>query len=139
MKRLLYVLIPLVLIGAFVWKINTDKNTPNPTPTVNKTVTNLVFLSIDYGNGQRNSYQANLTENLTALDLLTNTTKENNIVLTVKKYDFGTLVESINNTKNNSTKAWIYFVNDQSPSVGADKYILKAGDKVEWRYIKPSF
>jgi hypothetical protein len=62
-----------------------------------------------------------------------------NIPVTVKKYSFGTLVESINNLQNTKDKAWIYFINGNSASVGADSYILKPGDKIEWKYLKPQF
>lgn len=57
----------------------------------------------------------------------------------VKAYDFGSLVEEVNGKKNTTDKAWIYFINDKSGEVAADKQELKAGDAVEWRYIKPEF
>lgn len=57
----------------------------------------------------------------------------------VKTYDFGSLVEEVNGKKNTTDKAWIYFINDKSGEVAADKQELKAGDAVEWRYIKPEF
>ncbi|UHA72632.1 DUF4430 domain-containing protein [Paenibacillus sp. 481] len=32
------------------------------------------------------------------------------------------------------TSGWMYWVNDQEPTVGADEYKLKAGDTVKWTY-----
>lgn len=29
---------------------------------------------------------------------------------------------------------WMYFVNDESPSVGCDEYVLEDGDSIEWLY-----
>lgn len=34
-----------------------------------------------------------------------------------------------------STSGWTYYVNGKMPSVSADKYILKSGDKIEWVYV----
>jgi hypothetical protein len=139
MKKVWWILVPVVIIGAYLWKAQVSKIAiPSPTPVAS--VQNTVSLSIDYGNGQEAiNYQSNFTGNQTALDLLTTLTKTNNVPLTVKKYSFGTLVESVNNVKNTTALAWIYFVNGQSASIGADQYIVKAGDKIEWKYIKPSF
>lgn len=38
------------------------------------------------------------------------------------EFDFGDL------------SGWMYFVNDEEPSVGCDDYVLKDGDKIEWLY-----
>lgn len=56
--------------------------------------------------------------------------------VTVKSYDFGSLVQKVGNHENSSTKAWIYFVNGKSGEVAADKYELKSGDSVEWKYTE---
>ena len=42
-------------------------------------------------------------------------------------------------TENTKDLSWIYFVNGKSGEVAADKYELKNGDKVEWKYMKPNF
>lgn len=38
------------------------------------------------------------------------------------EFDFGDL------------SGWMYFVNDEEPSVGCDDYVLEDGDKIEWLY-----
>ena len=40
----------------------------------------------------------------------------------IGEFDFGDL------------SGWLYFVNDESPSVGCQDYELAPGDKIEWLY-----
>jgi hypothetical protein len=75
----------------------------------------------------------------TPLDILENVTTSNSIELKTKQYDFGILVESIGGIANTKEKAWIYFVNGKAGEVASDKYNLKEGDVVEWKYIKPIY
>lgn len=61
------------------------------------------------------------------------------IQLETKDYSsLGTLVTGIGGMKNGTNNAyWQYKVNGVMPQVGADVYVLKNGDKVEW-YFAPS-
>jgi len=43
-------------------------------------------------------------------------------------------VEEVRDRISNNDKAWIYYVNGKSGEIASDKYILKTGDQVEWRY-----
>lgn len=66
----------------------------------------------------------------TALSLLENSHK-----IVVKKYSFGSLVESIDGVINGTDKKyWIYYVNGKTAEVGADQYKLQQGDVVEWKF-----
>lgn len=47
---------------------------------------------------------------------------------------FGVMVNSINGLKATSSEFWLYSVNGKTPDVGADKYVTKTGDKIEWKY-----
>jgi hypothetical protein len=47
----------------------------------------------------------------------------------------GILVLSIDSIPNTGTAFWLYFVNDSSGPVASDRYILRGGEKVEWRFI----
>jgi hypothetical protein len=107
---------------------------PSPSPAYYSST-----LTIDYGDRKSFSYTQDLPASTSAFSLLQIVTSRQNIPLSFKTYSFGTLVESINNLPNTAQRAWIYFVNDKSPNIGADKYILAPGDKVDWRYIKPAF
>ncbi|MFA7653417.1 MAG: DUF4430 domain-containing protein [Candidatus Magasanikbacteria bacterium] len=59
-----------------------------------------------------------------------------------KEYpSMGYFVEEINGVKNDtrSNTYWIMYVNGQSATVGASAYILKAGDRIEWKFEKAKF
>ena len=54
--------------------------------------------------------------------------------------DMGILVESMGEKTNGTdSKYWQYKVNNVSPMVGADTYILKAGDEVKWEFTSSEF
>jgi hypothetical protein len=91
--------------------------------------TNTVTQTITTPNEQiTNSYS--YSPNETPLDLLDRTQ-----TITVKEYDFGTLVESINDLNNGQDEMyWIYYLNDQQATVGASEYQLQNNDHIEWRF-----
>lgn len=62
-----------------------------------------------------------------------------NLKIQTKQYDFGVFIEQIGELKNTKDKAWIYYVNGKPGDVAADKKNVSSGDKVEWKYEKPSF
>lgn len=75
----------------------------------------------------------------TALGLLQKGAETQDLEVRIKKYDFGSLVESVGEKVNTKEKAWIYYVNGDSGTEAADLYQLKSGDLVEWKYISPIF
>ena len=75
----------------------------------------------------------------TALGLLQKGAEAQELELKIKEYDFGSLVESVGDKVNSKEKAWIYYVNGESGTEGADMYQLKMGDLVEWKYVPPIF
>lgn len=75
----------------------------------------------------------------TPFGLLQEYAQEKSLVIKTKVYSFGTLVEAIDEKQNTSELSWIYFVNGISGDMAADKKMLKSGDVVEWKYIKPEF
>lgn len=87
--------------------------------------------------GVSDSYRVGGAQN--ALEALKLVGVENNLEVRVKEYDFGVLVESIGGRENSVDKAWIYYVNGESATEGADQYELKTGDLITWKYIKPVF
>lgn len=75
-------------------------------------------------------------ETTTVYEALEKTAAEKGWIVATKDYDFGKLVESIAGSANNQAAAWIYYVNGKAGDKSADKYELKSGDKIEWRYEK---
>jgi len=94
-------------------------------------------LTLNFGNGRVVSYpQIKIKAGETAYSILLNKMGEVDSQVKTKKYDFGMMVESIDNISANESYFWSYLVNGQSGSIASDKYVLKDGDTVEWKYIK---
>lgn len=70
----------------------------------------------------------------TPYEALVLVTEAKGIRVNTNTYDFGLFVEGIRDIHNNKQKAWIYYVNGASGNVASDKYELKTGDQVEWKY-----
>lgn len=93
-----------------------------------------VSVTIDYGNGTTTTHeQVRLTYNATALDALMAVAK---VSATYWPSFDAVFVDAINGMANNpdNMKYWMYYVNGEHALVGADKYILRHGDHVEWKY-----
>lgn len=105
---------------------------PTPVPQINE-VRKPVTLMIDFGDFIA-TRSVEMTSSLTAYSSLLT---EDEFTLDTQKYDFGVFVKSINGYESGKDKAWIYFVNGKLGDMAADKYFVKPGDKVEWKYVKP--
>lgn len=81
--------------------------------------------------------QATITAGDTVLEMLQKlNTEDSQLQLSTKDYSgLGTLVESMHGmTNGNQNKYWQYKVNEVMPQIGADRYELQDGDKVEWYF-----
>lgn len=80
------------------------------------------------------SYTVKIEQGKTVLDIMNILQKENDFSFSYKEYpSLGIFINEINNIKGERGKYWIYYVNDKEASVGASKYILKAGDIISWK------
>ena len=110
-----------------------------PTPTVPSGQADReeiqVDLSIDYGNGNEQSFPGQFVgRGDTVLDLLGILELQNGI--TIEKRNFpglGVFVEAIHGVRNTNNSYWQFWVNDEYSKIGAGEYILKDGDKVLWK------
>ena|SRR3989338_7588983 len=68
-------------------------------------------------------------EGKNALELL----KSNYTVQTKEFSGLGEFVVSINGIEPDSQHFWSFYVNGQQSQVGADQYMTKNGDKIEWK------
>jgi len=139
-KSILYItILILVALGAYILlRPNTTKPTPSPTPQPDQ-VESVTSVIVDYGNGETVTVNVDLSETQTAISALEYFADTYNINLETTQYDFGVLVDSINGKENTEDFAWIYFVNGESASVGADQYKLNPGDTILWKYTEPVF
>ncbi len=133
------------IIGAFkifdIIQPATFEKEESPQPNASEAVKKIVKGSIIFESSGINdikNYSVEFNENTTVFDVLKLTASDNAIEIKTKQYDFGVFIESVGGLLNTKDKAWIYFVNGKSGNIAADKYILKNGDIVEWKYITPS-
>ncbi len=97
----------------------------------------VVSLMIDFGNGALVTYKVVPTASTTVFSLLQETVKVKNLVLDFQDYPgMGVFVKQIGEQKNGNDKFWQYWVNNLQVQVAADKASVKAGDIIEWKYIK---
>lgn len=137
LKTLLVAVVILFFGFIIAWFrfFNNIGNEPAPTIQTNQTQKITVELSVDYGDGNNISFGSVAVDpGETAYSLLVKKMQEKNAPVTTKTYDYGTMVESIDNVATDSKNYWSYSVNGQLGSVAADKHVLKNGDSVEWKY-----
>lgn len=94
-------------------------------------------LMVDYGNDTISTVNdAVIGESDTVLSGLQRSMSDKSIEVGIKEYNgLGTLVTKIGSQENGGGKKyWQYWVNGKHPDVGADKYLLKPGDVVEWKF-----
>jgi len=92
---------------------------------------------IDFGEGRISTYSD--VPGKTAFEALQKIASSSNILLETKQYDFGIFVKGVDGLENTKDFSWTYFVNGRAPEVASDKYDLREGDRVEWRYIKSDY
>jgi hypothetical protein len=135
--------LPILIIAAilfFVWRYSTREallgisTESNISPTLPSTQ-NIAEVSLVDEDTIIVKDSLAINQTTTAFDLLKNLTEKNNINLQTKQYDFGTFVQAVGDKESTAKKAWIYFINGQSGQVAADKYVVKEGDIIEWKYV----
>lgn len=99
-----------------------------------------VDLIIDSGDGSPLIFNIELKEGETAFSLLKEKSGEIGLILETKTYDIGTMIEKIGDKKNGDDgKYWLYYLNGEMPQISADKYLLKIGDIIEFKFKNSPF
>jgi len=90
---------------------------------------------------QENYYTTAYLDGMSAFEALQTIVQREGMEVDYEQYDFGVMINGIGDTLADDTTSsyWLYYVNDQSPTVGADSYLLEADDKVEFRYERLDF
>ncbi len=80
-----------------------------------------------------------ILEGVTALSLVQTVSQVRGFEFKTKKYaGMGELVEKMGALENGREgKFWHYYINGALAPVGADAYIIKKGDAIEWRFHEP--
>lgn len=150
-KVLFTILGTVLVIGVlgFVWweyqginRVSLDKPIPSERSLdVNKALNNVTVppklsgerVNIDFGGGKIITAQV---ESINAYDALLKAAKINNLKVENKEYKFGSIVTQIGDKANNSSFAWIYYVNGKTGQFSAEKFIIHPQDVVDWKYEK---
>ena len=126
-----------VVLGVLFVKNGIETKYGTAQNTTQKAVKPEVFLTIDTGKS---------TELLTAsvsastpYEALVVGAEQNKRTVTTKQYDFGIFVTGIGDVITTNDFGWIYYVNNVSGSVAADKYELQNGDQIQWKFEKSIF
>jgi len=146
MKKTVYIIIGLVIIVVSGWFVLSGgllqpEAEQNFESFIEQTPQIKAELTISYGDGTAQTFQADFSEGATAFDILKNKARELGITLKTKDYgDMGIMVEAIGEKENGQGgKYWMYYVNGQWGDVASDKKILNSGDKVEFKFEKSPF
>lgn len=124
--RILIIILVIVLYR-FVTDNYYYKNSKQTDKPTLKQQSQAVYLKVD---GQKDFSKQSFETNKTALEL----TKENTKVVTKGDGVNAYIVEINGRLAEDSKKEfWAFYVNGKQAEVGAGSYILKEGDKIEWR------
>lgn len=141
-NKIVFIIIGLIIIagGYFVFSDMPADFLQKDKAPVSSDVGEKITLSIDSGDGNIKTVQADLSENSTVYDLLKNGAQELGLPLNAENFDTGVMIKTIGDKENGQDgKYWLYYVNGEMPMVSADKEELKSGDKVEFKFEKSPF
>lgn len=142
MKKYIFLYFGSILLGIGIWKgyhllqiphIPREKNVKNVLGEQS-----IPHVTVLLNDENRSVTYADISA-ATVFDALSQVAEKNHIVIKTKQYDFGVFIESINGKESGKDYAWLYFVNGKAGDVAADKKMVKTGDTVEWRYMKPTY
>jgi len=134
------IIILAVIIGSWLLFSNRIMELPKKEGITEEEIEKEVVLIIDYGEGDRRSFQSEFKNGMTAFNLLKSKTEELNLALKTETYDMGVFIEAIGDKENGEDeKYWLYYVNGETPMVAADKKEINPGDKIEFKFEKSPF
>ncbi|MEW6610145.1 MAG: DUF4430 domain-containing protein [Patescibacteria group bacterium] len=107
-----------------------QKDIQKQVPVTEEATVQMVMLKITPAADKTYEYPLTYQANLNVLDLF----QLAGVPIEVKKYDIGSFVESVSSIKGEKGKYWIYYVNGTTGIEAADKYLVKPGDTIEWKY-----
>lgn len=104
-------------------------------------VENKASLMLDFGEEAKVFSDLAFAEGETLFDLTKKVAEENNINFVFDPPgEWGVFIKQIGEQVNGAgDRYWQYWVNNEQVQVAADRYQLKAGDVLEWQFVKSSF
>ena len=127
------------MAGLFLGFLIGQSYTLNKGETNNEVSGEIASLMLDFADGRVNTYnEIPITQTDTVFEITKRIAEENNIEFAFDDYgDLGKLISKIEDKEGGQeNKYWQYWVNNVSPSIGADAYIVSPGDVIEWKFIQ---
>lgn len=91
------------------------------------------FIVINDGTRVPQEFMLEVSTSTTALDLLQEACLISGFSIESQEYEFGVLVEAINNKRNRQDeKYWLFYVNSALSQLTPDKVVVSPGDKIEF-------
>lgn len=91
------------------------------------------YVLIDDGSGDPKEFMLDISASTTAFDLLQEASLTAGFVIESEEYDFGVLIEAINNKKNTQDdKYWLFYVNGELSQVTPDNVMINSDDIIEF-------
>jgi len=135
--RTILLVIMCVVLGVLFVKNGIESKYGKSQNTIKETVKPAISLTIDTGKSTE-LFTASVSAS-TPFEALVVGAEKNKRTVTTKQYDFGIFVTGIGDVVITEDFGWIYYVNNVSGNVAADKYELHNGDQVEWKFEKSIF
>ncbi len=129
----------LALVGLLCWSVISTASSLYFFQQYSSVRASLVKVSvtIDYGNGTAIVYdEVYLFKDATVLDAIRAVATVNATYWETHDAFFVDAINGVWNNEGGNNRWWEYSVNGKIGPVSADKYILRDGDRVEWRYIE---
>lgn len=135
--RTILLIIMCIVLGVLFVKNGLEAKNEKKTVTSQTRVAPSVSITIDTGKATE-FFTASVSAT-TPYEALVMGAEQGKRTVATKQYDFGKFVTGIGDVVSTTEYGWIYYVNAVSGNVAADKYELKPGDQVEWKFEKSIF
>lgn len=132
-KNIISILVPiLIIIVVGMYLVDSGIITDNPGNS-NPEVSNTTLI-IDYGN-EVDTYNINIS-NATVFSVLIKASEEYDFQVTTKSFNENqSYIDSINSFANGQDdKYWMYYLNGNYGTVGADMQPVEDGDVIKWKF-----
>lgn len=137
LKRVLAIVVIIFILlagGYYYYQTNQDNKSQK---TTNTQETNNISVTLKITNDTKiSSYNLKVKKDSTVLAVMDEAKNQGKIEYSSSTSSYGTLIESINNIKNDATtnKYWSYYINNQMASQGVSAQKVKSNDLIEWKY-----
>ncbi len=124
------ILVAILALATFTYTYTNNRDTVTNTDSAPSEISATITIQDD-------SKTVSIPEGATVLAALEYLNeRDKTLALEIKEYPgLGTLVQGMKGAANGTGgKYWQYFVNNEMPQIGADSYIIKDGDTIEWRF-----